>query len=84
MSHDLTLAGIYLRLRASDPAVAESWIPEYRMRRLGFGDRMRLPDALVERQGERVVIELGGEYSTAKLTEFHGFCVREGLRYEIW
>ncbi|TWT44467.1 hypothetical protein RAS1_08820 [Phycisphaerae bacterium RAS1] len=82
-SHDLTVAAVYLNWRRRAPKEAE-WQSEARLRRLGFGDQTRLPDAMVEIDGVRTVIEIGGAYSTEKLAEFHEFCWREGLPYEIW
>lgn len=82
-SHDLTVAAVYLGWRSRAPEAAE-WISEARLRAQGFGDQIRLPDAMVQLDGVRTVIEIGGAYSTEKLTEFHEFCWREGLPYEIW
>lgn len=82
-SHDLTVAGVYLHWRRRAPAGAE-WVSEARLRRQGFGDERRLPDAMVVMDGTRTVIEIGGAYSSHKLEEFHEFCWHEGLPYEIW
>lgn len=82
-SHDLTVAAVYLNWRRRAPEAAE-WLSEARLRTLGFGDQTRLPDAMVQLGGARTVIEIGGAYSTEKLTEFHEFCWHEGLPYEIW
>ena len=84
VSHDLTLAGIYLRYRQTDRSIAEAWTPDFRLRRLGFGDHARLPDALIDLAGTQRVVELGGTYSARKLGEFHEFCESRGLPYEIW
>lgn len=84
VSHDLTLAGIYLKYRQTDRSIAEAWTPDFRLRRLGFGDHARLPDALIDLVGTQRVVELGGMYSARKLGDFHEFCEARGLPYEIW
>lgn len=84
VSHDLTLAGIYLQWRCANPYAIDRWYAESRLSRLGFGKCTRLPDALVRRDGGDCVIEVGGVYSAAKLADFHAFCCKRGLSYEIW
>ncbi|QDV90765.1 hypothetical protein RAS2_18480 [Phycisphaerae bacterium RAS2] len=85
VSHDLTLAGLYLawRRRRQGKEAAE-WIFEARLRQEGFGDEDRLPDAMIQESGRRRVIELGGAYGAAKLRDFHRFCAERGLPYELW
>lgn len=82
MSHDLAVARIYFRLVRADPHMR--WFSESQLLELGFGDRTRLPDAMVERDGVRTAIEIGGVYSARKLAGFHEFCRSAGLRYELW
>jgi len=83
-SHDLSLAALYLHIVKTEPRIARTWVSEAGMRRFGFGDKGRLPDALVHRNSRPTIIELGGTYSAAKLIEFHDFCKEQGLRYELW
>lgn len=83
-SHDLSLGGLYLRFVKREPVVAKTWVSESGLRRFGFGDAVKLPDALVYRDGEPTIVELGGTYGAGKLREFHGFCREHGLRYELW
>lgn len=84
ISHDVTLSGIYLRHLETDRDAAGSWISEAGLSKLGYGKRTRLPDAMIERHGRRVAIELVGEYSLEKLVSFHAFCEEEELAYELW
>lgn len=84
ISHDLLLGAIHLNWRRVNREPDAEWISESRLRRLGFGDQTRLPDAIVDICGARHVVEIGGEYSAAKLLEFHEFCVEQGLSYELW
>lgn len=84
VSHDLSLAGLFLHLLETEPDVAATWTSEAGLRRLGFGAKTKLPDALVHRESRPTVIELGGIYAASKLQEFHGFCQTHGLAYEIW
>ncbi len=84
VSHDVSLAAVYfkrfLKLRSSSAV----WYSEARLATLGFGDRKRLPDAMIEDGAVRTVIELGGTYSAVKLVAFHAFCEREKMNYELW
>lgn len=84
LSHDLSMARIYLNWMQRDPTPTARWISEATLRRHGFGERGTLPDALVDEAGKRRVIELGGVYGARKLREFHRFCATRGLTYELW
>lgn len=84
VSHDLLLGALYLAWLRTRPETAASWLSEGRLRRLGFGDRGRLPDALIDSGADRRAVEVGGEYSSAKLAEFHAFCAERRLPYELW
>jgi hypothetical protein len=84
VSHDISLTGLYLRQLQKDSVTAKTWLSEAHLRRAGFGDHARLPDAMVERDGKATVIEFGGAYSGQKLREFHTFCSEEMLPYELW
>jgi len=84
LSHDLTLAGLYLAWRSTRKGPQSEWISEARLRREGFGLEQRLPDAMIRDAGDRRIIELGGAYSAAKLRDFHCFCVEQELPYELW
>ena len=84
VSHDLTLAGLYLRRLAERPELRELWLSEARLRRLGYGDDARLPDAMVRGHDTCTVVEVGGTYSARKLAAFHEFCADRDLRYELW
>ncbi|RIK67132.1 MAG: hypothetical protein DCC65_07895 [Planctomycetota bacterium] len=84
VSHDVTLAGLYLAWRYGARESGAEWISEARLRQEGFGDRHRLPDAMIRAAADRRVIELGGAYGAAKLRDFHRFCAEQGLPYELW
>lgn len=84
ISHDLVLASVYFAWRRCAGNDAASWLSEARLRRLGFGDEARLPDAMIETNGRRTVIEVGGVYTAVKLREFHDFCAGRRLAYELW
>lgn len=84
LSHDLTLAEVYLGWLARPESAAERWISEAGLTKLGFGDRKRLPDAMIERATGRFAVEVGGEYAASKLAAFHRFCAQHELGYELW
>jgi hypothetical protein len=82
-SHDLGVAAVYLRLLQSDPQAAERWVGEDVLDTKPFGGKV--PDAaLVEESVIRQVIEFGGAYDKARLSDFHHACARLGLPYEVW
>lgn len=83
-SHDLSLSGVFLHWRAAHPGREASWISEAGLRRLGYGEGRRLPDAMIIDGEHRCVIELGGAYGSDKLQDFHQFCASQGLPYELW
>ena len=83
LSHDISLAGVYLR-HYHAPEKPVRWISEGLLRRSGFGDDSRLPDAMVSEAGQSRAVELVGSYSSDKLSRFHTFCESEGFPYELW
>lgn len=84
VSHDVSLAAVYFKRFVGSRTPRTIWYSEARLAELGFGDRTRLPDAIIEDCVGRTVIELGGVYSAVKLAEFHEFCRREKMGYELW
>lgn len=84
LSHDLSLAGLYLKWLQRNQHEAARWISEATLRKHGFGERGILPDGMIESQGRHKVVELGGVYAAVKLREFHRFCAMRNLAYEIW
>ena len=82
-SHDLSLAQVYLNLTAREPARAKGWFSEAQLYAEGEGRGDRLPDAMVRTRREKTVIEFGGGYSKKKLEEFHRYCRRRQLAYDL-
>lgn len=83
-THDLHVGALFLKLRAEDPALTAAWTSEATLYGAGEGRGDRLPDAMIVRRSGRRVIEFGGAYSKSKLIEFHDFCQRRNLPYEVW
>lgn len=83
-THDIHLAGVYLRFRREQPERAACWVPEEGLLERGWGRERRLPDALIDGPEEKTAIEFVGRYSKRKLEDFHAFCELEGLAYELW
>lgn len=84
VSHDIALTGLYLRWAVQCRQTGDEWVSEARLRKMGFGEHARLPDAMV-RNGDRwTAIELGGAYSADKLADFHRFCAARTIAYELW
>lgn len=85
-THDLHLAGVYLRMRRELPTRAHTWQHEDmvpRPRESAMGEK--LPDAIVTDGLHQTAIELvGSSYGVSKLETFHGYCARERLPYELW
>lgn len=84
LSHDITLAAVYLNRLGRLAADGDNWISEARLPGLGYGDHACLPDAVVESHGRQAAVEVGGAYSARKLAKFHEFCEERRLPYELW
>lgn len=91
ISHDLSLARVYLQMREHQPERAQHWVSEAaiadqvltrsRNRRTG----QKLPDAMLIERRQKTAIEYGGtSYSAQKLQAFHVFCDEQGWAYELW
>jgi len=78
------MAGVYLTMLDRDPSIRRFWLSEARLRQLGYGDGVFLPDAMIVSGESRTVIEFGGSYSHGKVARFHESCADEALPYEIW
>jgi hypothetical protein len=83
-THDVCMAGLYLTMVERDPSIRTYWQSEARLRQLGYGDSVFLPDAMIVTGESRRVIEFGGSYSHGKVARFHQSCADEALPYEIW
>jgi hypothetical protein len=83
-SHDLGVAAVWLRLRATAPTLAESWRGEDLLAHSRHG--AKLPDAFIVDNDERVTtaIEFGGAYDAIRVREFHEDCDHRGLPYQLW
>jgi hypothetical protein len=81
-THDVHLAAVYLKLRATNPKAACSWIHEEEIKASRDERSGKLPDAVLKDSGK--IIEFGGAYKKAKLLSFHEYCRAKGLEYEVW
>lgn len=84
-THDLYLAGVYLRMLEENAVVAEAWLGEGRLVAQAQGQEGAIPDALIRHEDGCTAIEVVGEsYPAAKLKAFHQYCEYRGWRYELW
>ncbi len=84
VTHDLQVSTVYLHLLRTDPRLAEAWMGE---EILAESRRdQKLPDAILcdEHGSPRLVIEVGGKYSTERVTAFMDDCQTRRLPFEIW
>jgi hypothetical protein len=84
-THDLHVSTMFLHWMRLHPGLVHDWVSEawiHQSRPDSAGER--LPDAMVRRGTDHRVMEFGGAYGTPKLEEFHAFCARRRLPYEIW
>ncbi|MFA6043744.1 MAG: hypothetical protein WC718_02060 [Phycisphaerales bacterium] len=90
-THDLHVATTFLVMRRQLPTRARSWRSEsllqHRAQALPKANpapRDRLPDAMVRDGRSETAIEFVGDYATDKMAEFHEYCRRSNLGYELW
>lgn len=69
-------------LRDQDARRAARWISEAGL--LAAGASGKLPDALLKLRSGKIAVEFGGAYTARKLAEFHEYCERQRLAYEVW
>ena len=83
-THDLGVAGVWLRFREISPLLAETWHSEDLMAWMRRGEK--LPDAFLLNPAGAVdwVIEFGGDYDAARVAAFHQDCAERNLPYQIW
>lgn len=83
-NHDLLLAGVYVRYRVEEPALAATWLGEDAVAMAERG--VKNPDAfLFDDEGNvNRVIESAGRYSLKQLESFHQHCQSAELPYELW
>ncbi len=84
-THDLGVAEVFLRFQQSRPEFAPLWRGERVIAHLRR--RLKVPDAVIADESlwpPKLVVEFAGAYSAQRLREFHHFCVKERLQYEIW
>lgn len=84
-THDLGVAAVYLRLRASSQTEAKDWIGEDLLAPHRRG--AKLPDAVLAERPEaapRMVLEFGGAYDAGRVRRFHEGCVLEQWPYQLW
>ncbi len=83
-NHDLLLAGVYVRYRIEEPALAATWLGEDAVAVAERG--VKNPDAFLFDDEGNVsrVIESAGRYSLKQLESFHWHCQSAELPYELW
>jgi hypothetical protein len=84
-THDLHVAGMFLRYRQLRPDLMRHWASEEIVKRGRPKVRgEKLPDAMILAPDSARAVEFGGEYPKEKLAAFHAYCVAEQYPYEIW
>jgi len=83
-THDLCVAGVWLRLREVSPQWAMAWRGEDLLAHTRRGEK--LPDAFIVDQAEQVlwVIEFAGGYDAERVEAFHRDCAARSLPYQLW
>ncbi len=83
-THDLHMASIYLKCCRENAMLASTWKSEELLARQRSARRGKVPDAMVVRHGQPLIIEFGGAYAAPKLRDFHAYCATQNWPYEIW
>ncbi len=85
VTHDLGLAEVYLLTRRQRPELAGLWVGEgkHRFKK----PRMKNADAYIfesDTWPPKLVVEFAGCYPKKRIEQFHAFCVKQDLSYELW
>lgn len=84
VTHDLGVTAIWIRFSQAGNAATSVWVGEDILAPSRVGQK--LPDAaLVDQHGEpTLLIEFGGSYGPARVSDFHDDAVSRGLPYQLW
>ena len=87
INHDLMVAGIFELFIRERHERASTWLPEdaivqERCVERQSSDATTIPDAIVVRDGDEIVIEIAGRYGAKKLRTIHE--AYQERRYELW
>lgn len=82
LEHDLLLLDVFSLYRKDGFEVL--WQTEDQLRSVAFEFAGKVPDAAVSTGLGWTVIELGGQYSCERLSEFVTAMTRMGLAFEVW
>jgi len=85
VTHDLGVAQVYLKLRATKPEAALQWTGEDALR--PTRKRQKIPDALLRPctpNAPPLIIEFGGAYDARRVRSFHRDCLQRKLPYQLW
>ena len=84
-AHDLGVAEVYLQFRNDRPKLLPLWRGERMIAPLRR--RRKVPDAVIADETlwpPQLVVEFAGAYSAERIEQFHRFCAKESLAYELW
>lgn len=84
-AHDLGVAEVYLQFRRDRPELLPLWRGERTIAPLRR--RRKVPDAVIADETlwpPQFIVEFAGAYSAERIEQFHRFCVKESLAYELW
>lgn len=84
ITHDLGVTAVWLRYAQQNSTLTSLWMGEDILAPSRVDQK--LPDAtLVDQHGEpTLLIEFGGSYGTARVSDFHDDAAARGLPYHLW
>lgn len=84
LTHDTHVTELYLRRVAMDATVRESWTGEEILGQDILGEKV--PDALLRNNDGQadLVIDFGGSYDKRRVQQFHSYCEKIEVGYELW
>jgi 2-succinyl-5-enolpyruvyl-6-hydroxy-3-cyclohexene-1-carboxylate synthase len=82
LTHDVHVAAVFLLFAKENPQLAASWSGEDEILAWKRALTSRIPDAVIEQDGEEIAVDFAGRYDARKLRAMHADYRCQ--RYQLW